>query len=291
MTPAPAAPSVATLAARLGLPLEGAGPVREASRLVVRFPAAGVRTSAVPSGSEAPGREAAVADLLAAAGVPAARRVAGPEQVDGWDVTTWAEVPGVDPDAPPSPAVVLGALATHLHGATVAPRSAPCEPLVATRDQLDRADAVADDGATEVLRRIADHLDPIWRAAASGGGSPASIVHGDLHAGNVVTGSDGPVLVDLELAGRGPAAYDAAPTVAFVRWYGRPASDLERFDEGYGGPLTGAARTARLDEVWALWSASWAVANRHRSAAAAEEAEVRIATLRTGTAPRPWILR
>jgi aminoglycoside phosphotransferase (APT) family kinase protein len=142
----------------------------------------------------------------------------------------------------------------------------------------------------------------VWQAAVdearrSAGGDAVdqvrggAMVHGDLHVDNVLVGERGPVLLDLELSGWGPRAYDAAPTVTFTRWFDRPASDLAAFDAAYGAPLTTGASEQGLDEVWRLWSACWAVANRHRSEAAADEAEVRIATVATGEAPRPWRLR
>lgn len=292
-------PSVAALATTFGLDPTGAEVVRAASRHVVRFPAAGIRTFATPAPGRGARAEATVADLLAAAGVPAARRRAGPAPVAGWSVTAWREVPGADPDVEVG-AAVLGDLARALHRATgeLDPRGlGRCDPVAAARAQLDLAVAGEE---VEVLHAAADRLEPTWRAAVgraeagTDGARPeegGAVVHGDLHRGNVVVGTAGPVLVDLELAGWGPRAYDAAPTAAFVRWYGRPEADLGAFDEAYGGPLTVAARAAGLDEVWGLWSAAWGVANRHRSQAAAQEAAVRAATLATGHAPRPWRLR
>jgi Ser/Thr protein kinase RdoA (MazF antagonist) len=236
-----------------------------------------------------------VASLLADAGVPATRRLAGPAPIDGWMVTAWREIPGVDPDAPPADAAILGALAARLHQATGAldPRGlVACDPLGAGLAQLEVAIPAGhtSDDELGILRRAATRLEPVWEAAADearrDGGA---VLHGDLHAGNVVIGSNGPVLVDLELAGWGPRAYDAAPTVAFVRLYGYPAGDIAAFDDAYGAPLTDAVR--ELADVWALWSTCWCVANRHRSAELEDEAKVRLATVDTGEAPVPWTLR
>ncbi|HEX7132454.1 MAG TPA: aminoglycoside phosphotransferase family protein [Iamia sp.] len=290
-------PDVDSLAAAFGLDTAGAEVVRAATRHVVRFPASNVRTFAVPGGTTGPRQEAAVAALLADAGVPATRRLAGPAPIDGWTVTAWREIPGVDPDAPPVDAAVLGGLAARLHRATggLDRRGVvACDPLGAGLAQLEVAIPAGhtSDDELGVLRRAATRLEPVWQAsvdeAERDGGA---VLHGDLHAGNVVIGRDGPVLVDLELAGWGPLAYDAAPTVAFVRWYGYPAGELDAFDEAYGAPLTGPARERSLDEVWALWSTCWCVANRHRSAELEEEAKVRLATVETGEAPVPWQLR
>ncbi len=299
-TPGPPAPppSIAALAATFGLDPTDATVVRAASRHVVRFPAAGVRTFAVPAPSTAARSEAAMATLMAEAGVPAARRLAGPAPIEGWSVTAWREVAGVDPDAPVDPST-LGSLARVLHRATggLDPRGlVRCDPVGAARAQLDLATEAHD---VEVLEAAADRLAPTWGVAVEraldpgpeGATAGGAVLHGDLHEGNVVVGAAGPVLVDLELAGWGPRAHDAAPTAAFVRWYGRPTSDLDAFDAAYGAPLAAAARSTGLDEVWALWSAAWGAANRHRSAAAAAEADVRVATFATGRAPRPWRLR
>ena len=286
-------PSVAAVAAALGLDATTAEVVRDASRHVIRFPRAHARTFAVPAPTSAPRHEAEVAAVLAEAGVPATRCLDGPREVDGWLVTAWREIEGIDPSGPVVGAATLGDLAGGLHRATasVSPGRVPaCDPLGAARSQLARADA-AWQAEAEVLGEACDRLEPAWRSMVDDEGDDCAVVHGDLHRGNVVVGADGPVLVDLELAGWGPRAVDAAPTVAFVRWYGRPAADLVAFDTAYGAGLTAVARARDLDEVWALWSACWGLANAHRSTAAAEEAEVRVATVATGRAPRPWRLR
>jgi len=309
--PPTAPPDVVALATTFGLDPAGAEVVRAASRHVVRFPASQVRTFAVPSGTSGPRQEAAVATLLAEAGVPAARRLAGPAPIEGWSVTAWREIDGAEAAAAPVGADVVGALAARLHRATgdLDPRGLViCDPLGAALEQLSLAVAAGatPEGELAVLRGEATRLEPVWlgavdRARALSAGAEATadgtatgrgaILHGDLHPGNVVVGAQGPVLVDLELAGWGPRAYDAAPTVAFGRWYDGGPDEAAAFDAAYGAPLTAEATAAGLDEVWGLWSACWAVANRHRSAADEDEAAVRLATLATGTAPRPWRLR
>jgi len=283
-------PAVAALAAAFGLDPTGAEVLRAATRHVVRFPAAGALTFAVADG---PARhEAAVATLLAEADVPATRLLAGPTAVDGWWVTAWREIPDAEPG--PVDAAVLGTLAARLHRATRGGRHLrACDPLAAARAQLAVAVRAGRTGADDldVLEGAARRLEPTWRDALADAGADGAVVHGDLHAGNVVVGRDGPVLVDLELAGWGPPAYDAAPTVAFVRWYGSPEGDATAFDAAYGAPITDAARARHLEEVWALWSTCWCVANRHRSAELEQEARIRIATVATGEAPERWQLR
>lgn len=305
-------PSIPALAEAFGLDATDAAEVRAATRHVVRFPVAAVRTFAVRGRPTAPRQEAAVAALLADAGVPAARRVAGPTEVDGWTVTAWREIPDVDADAQPVGAAIVGGLARRLHAATggLDRRGlVVCDPLGAALAQLEVAVDVGrtSDAELTVLRRAATRLEGVWDAAvdeaeaAVGGGEVSSVdladvragavLHGDLHGANVVVGRDGPVLVDLELAGWGPRAYDAAPTVAGDRLYDRDEPGAQGFDAAYGAGLTGAAASRGLDEVWTIWSACWSVANRHRGADAEEEALVRIETIASGEAPRPWTLR
>jgi len=302
-------PGLDALAATFGLDPEDAQEIRAASRHVVRFPASRVLTVAGPDGLDGPRREVAMAGLLADAGVPATRCLAGPALIDGWAVTAWREVAPVDPAAEVAPAT-LGALAARFHRSTsgLDPRGITlCDPVGAALAQVAVAVEVGATGEGElaVLRSQATRLEDVWRDAAEAmGGADAAttgagadhlragaVVHGDLHAGNAIVGRDGPVAIDLELAGWGPRAYDAAPTVAGTRWYGRPPSDRAAFDTAYGAPLTEVARDQGLDEVWALWATAWAVANRHRSPEAEAEAAVRVATLATGAAPRPWRLR
>jgi aminoglycoside phosphotransferase (APT) family kinase protein len=269
---------------------------------VLRFPSARVLLVASPGLGSGPRDEAAIASLLAEAGVPAARVRSGPAAIQGWSVTAWTEVRAADPPVA-ADAAMLGGLARRLHDATgmLDPRGLiAADPVGAALAQLEEASVVGATTEAElgVLQREATRLELVWQAAVDearassddevGGGA---VVHGDLHVDNVLVGERGPVLLDLELAGWGPRAYDAAPTVTFVRWFDRPETDLVAFDGEYGAPLTDAASRRGLDDVWRLWSACWAVANRHRSEAAADEAEVRVTTLATGEAPRAWRLR
>lgn len=235
--------------------------------------------------------EAAAARVLAETGVPAARLTAGPAEIAGWWVTAWADLDLAE--ATPVAATDIGALAAALHRATAGPDRArwpglvATDPLAAVHVQITTAAAHVRSDDRAWVSDAARRLRPVWRAAAAG---PGAVIHGDLHAANVVRAPGGPTLVDLELTGWGPVAYDAAPTVAAVRHYGRPESDLDDFDRAYGAPLARTEVAAELAAVWALWSTAWAVANAHRSARLAEEAAVRLETLRTGVLPRPWLL-
>lgn len=261
---------------------------------MVRFPASGVLVFAVPNDGRGSGvaAEAAAARVLADTGVPAARVVAGPTRIDGWWATAWTDLRPTS-DGPVG-ASEVGRLAGLLHGATSGfgvergPDLLRCDPLDAALAQLAAArDRFAADDLDWLVGR-AERLRPRWEEGVRA--SSHAVIHGDLHAANVVRTATGPVLVDLELAGWGPVAYDAAPTVASVRHYGCPEADLDAFDAAYGGTLARRGTAADLADVWSLWSTAWAVANAHRSAALLDEASVRVTTLRTGHRPRDWRL-
>jgi hypothetical protein len=63
---------------------------------------------------------------------------------------------------------------------------------------------------------------------------PAAVLHGDAHLGNVIAGSDHPVLCDFDSCAVGPREWDLTPiAVSNVRFH-RPAAHLRDFVETYG---------------------------------------------------------
>ena len=65
------------------------------------------------------------------------------------------------------------------------------------------------------------------------------VCHGDVHPGNVVMTTDGPVLIDWDLMSRAPAGWDHAPLMTWTeRWGGAPGV-YEAFADGYGRSLRG----------------------------------------------------
>jgi aminoglycoside phosphotransferase (APT) family kinase protein len=84
---------------------------------------------------------------------------------------------------------------------------------------------------------IAAALDrwPHWRQHAV---HAPVVCHGDLHPGNVVVTSDGPVLIDLDLRCLAPAAWDHAALITWEhRWNASPGT-YAAFAEGYGESLS-----------------------------------------------------
>ena len=77
------------------------------------------------------------------------------------------------------------------------------------------------------------------------------VCHGDVHPGNAVQTSSGPVLVDWDLLCREPRGWDHGALINWVeRWGGEPGL-YERFSDGYGAdlrhdPFAAAAAQLRL---------------------------------------------
>ena len=247
--------AVADLARSVGLDADGATVVRVGTSVLVGLPRPGVLARVddrTPVARVA--AQVAVARALADRDVPAVELVGPGDQphvVRVEDrpvaVTLWRwEVlrPGaVDPED-------LGALARRLHDGTAgsAASVAGADPLGAVADLL--ASAAGPPADVELLVAEAHRLAPGWAARVA---DADPVVHGDLHRDNVLRTDRGLVLADLELAGRGPWAYDLAPQVVAQRRYGAPTAELAAFLAGYGRPAPGADVLEPLVEIYELW--------------------------------------
>lgn len=262
--------------------------VRDGAALLVRRGGVVVRVRGdTPSELAVAEREVALADRLHHDGVPVVEMAGsdGVASVDGFVVTCWRWV-----EARRAPdAVDLGRLARHLREDTAA--GGPGR--VAAFDPLGHIIEVVDDCGDEphacFVRDRAHDLRQEYEAVAADDPMGSCIVHGDLHADNVVVGAEGPMVLDLELGGWGPASYDVAPATLAVSRYGMPSDQLDSFLGAYGAdPRTWAGFTV-LEQVYELWVTAWAVSVAHRRPEWATEAEVRVAALRDGR-PGTWRL-
>lgn len=292
--------AVDVAARRLGLDPAGSRLVREGSAVLLHLPGAGALARVDDrSGTDTARRQAAVADLLARAEVPAVRLVgagAQPVVVDGADgaavaVTVWRWEREVRRRPTPGE---LGRLARRLHDATAALVAdlGPAEvaavpvadPVAAVIERLGRVQEP--DADHTLLAEVCDRLHPVWAARA---GDAERVVHADFHAGNVLVTRAGLLLADLELAGLGPWAYDLAPQVVAVRRYGASPADLDAFLAGYGRALPEDLEA--MVEVYELWVSAWAVLNRGLDTAHEREAALRMARWRGAPTTGRWTLR
>jgi hypothetical protein len=234
-------------------------------------------------------REVEVARVLVAAEVPTVDLVAGRGQpwiVDGFVVTAWAWHDTVGRATPDH----LGSLAALLHERTVGTHVhdvARFDPLAAIRSAV--ASVPIGDEQGDFVRRRSQELTFDWGRIADRDPSGTSVVHGDLHRGNVLVTERGPVLTDLELAGAGPSSYDTAPAVVMVDRYGEPPSTLARFLVAQGRDPRDWPGFATCLAIYELWVTAWAVGVRELSPQLAVEAATRVRCLRDG-ADDPWQL-
>jgi len=63
------------------------------------------------------------------------------------------------------------------------------------------------------------------------------VCHGDVHPGNVIQSSSGPVLLDWDLLCTGPPAWDHAPLMTWTRRWGGEPGIYEAFAQGMGQSL------------------------------------------------------
>jgi hypothetical protein len=234
-------------------------------------------------------REVHLATVLADVGVPVTDLVHPGDQPlheDGVVVTAWRWVEGAGTVGPAE----LGGLAR-----TLRERTADLALTVPVFDPIEAVLAVVahlpdDDAQAGFVRSRAESLAGAWADAAMADPLGRAVVHGDLHAGNVVPASGGALLTDLELAGAGPSSYDAAPAVVAVDRYGASSVELDAFLDAFGADPRHWSGFATFVSVYELWVTAWAVGVRHQDPTWAEEADRRVAALRDGSSVR-WILR
>lgn len=262
--------------------------VRDGAALLLRRGDVLVRVRPQADGGVAD-REVHLAVALVEAGVPVTELVepAGQPFQEGGPVVTawrWAEVGGV---AGPTE---LGRLARTLreHTADIALTVPVFDPIEAVLGAV----AHLPDGDPEAafVRSRAASLAGSWADAAMADPLGPAVVHGDLHAGNVVAAPGGALLTDLELAGAGPSSYDAAPAVVARSRYGGDERALDAFLDAFGADPRRWSGFATFVSVYELWVTAWAVGVRHQDPTWAQEASRRVATLRDGAAEN-WTLR
>jgi maltokinase len=209
---------------------------------------------------------------------------------DGWD---WAvddvldHLAGrTDLSTALAPATALGALVARLHLAFATPSTFEPEPEAQVTDAdagrwqqtalgvLDRALALTTGEPGERLASRADGARAVLEGVGSLTGSPMTMVHGDLHVGQVLRWDEGyavvdfdgnPVLPTAERAALQPPARDVAGMLRSLDHVGRvadrrtdgahaeqtarwTAAAREAFLDAYRGSLAGAGRPDLLDE-------------------------------------------
>lgn len=153
---------------------------------------------------------------------------------------------------------------------------------------------------SSMLADTAGDLDPAAKAgivAAVGRCLPvidaqrgvAGIVcHGDVHPGNVLQSEVGAVLLDWDLACRGPAAWDHAPLMTWSERWGGEAGIYEAFAGGYGASLRGDEVAEAIAELRLVAATLMRIRAGRSNPSAAAEAELRLRYWRGDTDAPAW---
>jgi hypothetical protein len=136
------------------------------------------------------------------------------------------------------------------------------------RDVGDELDARAAAGLSAAIDRNAD-----WRERVS---ANAVVCHGDVHPGNVLVASTGPLLIDWDLLCLAAPAWDHAMLTTYAeRWGGDPAV-YSAFSAGYGEPRIDLDLARALGELRNVAATLLRVRAGRTDPSAAAEAEHRL---------------
>jgi hypothetical protein len=114
------------------------------------------------------------------------------------------------------------------------------------------------------------------------------VCHGDVHPGNAMQSTDGPVVLDWDLVCHGPAAWDHAPLMTWTERWGGEAGIYEAFADGYGRSLRGDALAEAIAELRLVAATLMRVRAGRTSPVAAAEATLRLRYWRGELDAPPW---
>ena len=151
---------------------------------------------------------------------------------EGLSVTAWQRIEEIDQ---PIDWAGVGAMvrAVHEHDPASVPAGYPM-PSPATFPWWD-FDALLVDEAGEIDGPALEGLrGAVERHRSWSTFDRVALCHGDVHPGNVMMTSDGPVLLDWDLLCLAPPAWDHAPLLTLAERWGGDARVYDDFARGYG---------------------------------------------------------
>lgn len=164
------------------------------------------------------------------------------------------------------------------------PRHFPWWNFTAMLESLDQSPLMTLATRRALVEVIEAHVS--WREHID---DEPRVCHGDIHPGNVIQSTDGPVILDWDLLCVAPIAWDHAPLIAqsFGPW--QAGESLYRdFARGYERDLSRdpiAVEFALLRDLAATLMRVRAAITDHRQI---DEARLRLERWVDGTVPRPW---
>ncbi|MFE4647111.1 phosphotransferase enzyme family protein [Streptomyces sp. NPDC056707] len=251
--------------------------------LVVKVGRDAVRNPELRSRAE---REVAVAQWLAASGVPAVRAAESEARlVEGHPVTVWHRLPDAVRPAEPRDLAPLLALVHALPApdALALPRRELLGGverwLRIAGDAIDPADAAylreRRDGFAATAAALVPHLPP-------------GPIHGDALPRNVHVGPDGPVLVDLETFSADLREHDLVVLALSRDRYGLAAEAYDAFTAAYGWDVREWDGCAVLRGARETASCAWVSQHAPGNPKALAEFRRRVASLRDGDPEVRW---
>ncbi|PVD03487.1 aminoglycoside phosphotransferase family protein [Streptomyces sp. CS014] len=231
-------------------------------------------------------REVALADWLAASGVPAVRAAErGARLVEGHPVTLWHRLPDAVRPAEPRDLAPLLSLVHALPAPTdfTLPRR---ELLGGVERWLTLAGDAIDPADADYLRERRDGFAAA--AAALVPHLPPGPIHGDALPRNVHVGPDGPVLVDLETFSADLREHDLVVLALSRDRYGLDPAAYDAFTAAYGWDVREWEGCAVLRGARETASCAWVSQHAPANPKALAEFRRRVASLRDGDPEVRW---
>lgn len=279
--------ALAEICASIGLDCRGARLVRFVSNGVFLLREAPVVVRIVPSASLAYRAVNVVeaARWLAEHDIPAVRLLPGFEQpvrVGEHLATLWEAVPET---GPPVTGHDLGELLRKIHALPVPPTLRSWDPMAELRRSLAAAEALDPDDrcflerrCEEVERRLGELQFPLR----------TSVVHGDAHLGNLISGPEGPIVCDLDSLCVGPPEWDLTPMAVGWKRLGHSAQCHHQLVESYGFDITQWSGFEVLRDLRELRITAGAVPTMRSNPRIGDELHRRLRSMRSGDVTAQW---
>lgn len=285
--------TLAEAADQVGLSTAGAVLLSLHSNAIFHLPHEGITVRIATNPAALPRLTAAVqlTGWLATGGFPCTppvEHIKQPIVVNDLVVSFWYFQPGV---ADPSPAIVdLAVLLRDLHNRSCPPVLPPSldDPLASVADAVAAAPADLLKPYRAWLGNRITELRRRWQTTAFA--RPATLIHGDAHANNLLRLPDDRVILgDWDHAAVGPREWDLMQIHYTHRRFARPtAADLDAFATAYGWDIRTWPEFETLIAVRELTGLAPYIRTASVKPAAAQELHHRLTTLYTGQVNAAW---